>query len=381
MISFCGCSSLGLTLYPTGHFLTDQSEQVLASSLREANLPKELSKGVLPVHYLEPGDVLLIEPVDFESQIRIPADQHVLADGSIDLGGFGRAVVAGLTLEAAEGLIEQTIVHSGEEETQINIRLLESVHRFYVLGEVNSPGSYPLEGNETVLDAILTAGGLTSDASPCKLLLARPTMERSCRVTLPICYREITQLGDSSTNYQIQPGDRIFVSSRSFCEELKCCLVNETCERCCKCQSPCGDPALLHRGNPYPRVAAERATAMWKTPRDAGATKTPTIMRNSQANTQPEDVLPNPLSDSALSDATNTNNADPDAPALPIRRLPTVEKSDLDPPAELGINAVDAAKAEAMNTVEVGSETLGDILDGQLPSNLQAPVIPDSFGD
>jgi hypothetical protein len=61
--------------------------------------------------------------------------------------------------------------------------------------------------------------------------------------------------------------------------------------------------------------------------------------------------------------------------------LPTVEKSDLDPPAELGINAVDAAKAEAMNTVEVGSETLGDILDGQLPSNLQAPVIPDSFGD
>ena len=159
MVSFCGCSSLGLTLYPTGHFLTDQSEQVLACSPREADLPKELSKGVLPVHYLEPGDVLLIEPVDFESQIRIPADQHVLADGSVDLGGFGRAVVAGLTLEAAEDLIEQTIIHSGEEETEINIRLLEGVHRFYVLGEVNSPGAYPFEGNETVLVNLSNAVG------------------------------------------------------------------------------------------------------------------------------------------------------------------------------------------------------------------------------
>ena len=38
----------------------------------------------------------------------------------------------------------------------------------------------------------------------------RPTPPRSCRVVLPICYRQITQLGDTSTNYQIKPGDRIY---------------------------------------------------------------------------------------------------------------------------------------------------------------------------
>ncbi len=107
-----------------------------------------------------------------------------------------------------------------QEKTQINVQLLEPVHRYYVLGEVNSPGSYPLDGHENVLDGILAAGGLTTAAAPCKILLARPTLSSSCRVTLPVCYREITQLGDTTTNYQIQPGDRIFVASRTWCEEL-----------------------------------------------------------------------------------------------------------------------------------------------------------------
>ncbi|NND95899.1 MAG: sugar transporter [Pirellulaceae bacterium] len=262
---FCtGCSSLGLSLYPSGHFLTDQTEQVLDQSRREANLAKELSKDVLPVHYLEPGDVLLIEPVDFNSKVRIPADQHVLADGSVDLGGFGRAVVAGLPLEAAENLIEKSIVDGGGEETEINLRLLEASHRYYVLGEVNSPGAYPLKGNENVLDGILAAGGITGDASPCKLLLARPTEERSCRITLPICYREITQLGDSSTNYQLRPGDRIYVASRSFCEELMCCLATETCDRCCKYQRACANPSWIPFRNVYTRVADDRSESIWQ---------------------------------------------------------------------------------------------------------------------
>ena len=257
LLPVCGCSTLGLSLFPSGSFLTDQAEEVLARSPSSVDLPRELNRTVLPVHYLEPGDVLLIEPADFDSDIRLPADQRVMADGSLDLGRFGRAVVAGLTVEDAENLIEQTIENqitasevneataTEKEEsnkTEINIRLLEPVHRFYVLGAVNSPGSYPLTGFETVLDGILAAGGVTSDASMCKMLLARPTTPCSCRVTLPVCYREITQRGDTTTNYQLQPGDRIFVSTRSCMEELMFWKAGETCERCCQCQRPCTYP-------------------------------------------------------------------------------------------------------------------------------------------
>lgn len=244
-----GCSSLGLSCFPTGHFLTEQSEEVLNRSPRIAELPRELQLGVVPAHYLQPGDVLLVEPTDLESDVRIPADQQVMADGSVDLGGFGRVMVAGLTLEASETLMERTIEDSGHKPTRINVRLLEPIDRFYVLGEVNSPGSYPLSGHESVLDGILAAGGLTSAAAPCKILLARPTLPGSCRVTLPICYREITQLGDTSTNYQLQPGDRIFVATRSWCEELKFWEANKTCERCCGCQSACPDPQFASPGN------------------------------------------------------------------------------------------------------------------------------------
>lgn len=251
LLVFCtGCSSLGLSLFPTGHFLTDKTAGVIKNSPRHVNLPRELSQSVVPTHYLQPGDGLLIETVDPESNIRIPADQQVMIDGTIDLGGFGRVMVAGLTLEMAENLVERTIVDAGQVQTHINVRLLEPIDRYYVLGEVNSPGSYPLKGHETVLDAILDAGGLTSSAAPCKILLARPTSPRSCRVTLPICYREITQLGDTTTNYQLQPGDRIFVATRTWCEELMFWHATKACPRCCDCQTACLDPTIVPYPNP-----------------------------------------------------------------------------------------------------------------------------------
>ncbi|QEG43776.1 polysaccharide biosynthesis/export family protein [Roseimaritima ulvae] len=250
LLALTGCSSLGISLYPTGHFLTPESEAVLEQAPSPVELPRELNLSVVPVHHLQPGDVLLIEPVQFNDNVRLPADQQVLSDGTIDLGGFGRLQVAGMTLEEAESSIEQRLVAMEAESAQVNVRLLNGVERYYVLGEVQSPGAYPLVGNETVLDGILQAGGLTDLAAPCKILLARPTPPPSCRVVLPICYRQLTQLGDTSTNYQLQPGDRIYVASRSCVEELMFWRANRTCQRCCGCQRACCHPEVVEPGNP-----------------------------------------------------------------------------------------------------------------------------------
>lgn len=280
-LSLTGCSSLGLSLYPTGHFLTDKAEEILECSPRSANLARELAMDVEPAHYLIPGEVLLIEPVELDSDVRIAADQKILTDGSVDLGEFGRVVVAGLTPEMAEALIEDTIniairnrprddkddADADDDPVRINVRVLDQVHRYYVLGEVNSPGSYPLDGNESVLDGILAAGGLTDEASPCQILLARPTQPNSCRLTLPVCYREITQLGDTTTNYQLRPGDRIFVATRSCGEDLMFWRANKTCDRCCKCQSACVDPhRAITGGNPMSRTVAGPIAPVAATP-------------------------------------------------------------------------------------------------------------------
>lgn len=269
---FGGCSTLGLSLYPSNSMLTQDAEAVLDSSKISPELPRENAKAVLPPHALEPGDSLLIEPVNMEFDLRLPADQVVLADGTVDLGPFGRVVVAGRDLEQAESLIEQQIVFQLQQQREaceaynsaevrqqmnaprlpencdavaINVRILEPVHRFYVLGEVNAPGSYPLAGYETVLDAIVTAGGLTSGANPCKILLARPTDPCECRVTLPVCYREIVQLGNTASNYQLQPGDRVFVASRTCMDELMFWKATETCERCASCNRACKVPSAI----------------------------------------------------------------------------------------------------------------------------------------
>jgi hypothetical protein len=92
---------------------------------------------------------------------------------------------------------------------------------YYVLGEVNAPGAYPIVGRETVLDGLLAAGGLSDSASERRIILSRPTAPQSCRVVLPVCYDHIVQLGDTTTNYQLQPGDRIYVGTRTFCEAIR----------------------------------------------------------------------------------------------------------------------------------------------------------------
>lgn len=240
-----GCSVLGFSPYPVAHVMTNDTKAVLEQTRNRLDVARELAKEVQVAHYIQPGDELLVETVSSEVDVRLPADQQVLADGTIDLGKFGRAVVASMTLEQAEALVQRMLAEQSGKSIEVNVRMIEPIHRYYVIGEVNSPGAYSLTGHETVLDAIMEAGGLTPRASACDLLLARPTDPCSCRVTLPVCYRAITQLGDTTTNYHLQPGDRIFVARQSMCEEMTAFLIGgRTCERCCNQQSACRNPRV-----------------------------------------------------------------------------------------------------------------------------------------
>src|SRR5438045_528715 len=104
LIASLGCSSTPGSPFgfstPQHHLLPE------AKSFRQMGgtpaAPRELAKTLLPTYVIEPGDVLLVQPVDVESPIRLPVDQPVLMDGTIDLGRFGRPVVAGKTLAEIE---------------------------------------------------------------------------------------------------------------------------------------------------------------------------------------------------------------------------------------------------------------------------------------
>jgi polysaccharide export outer membrane protein len=70
----------------------------------------------------------------------------------------------------------------------------------------------PARGNETVLDAIGQIQGLQSNSST-RMWIARPGHnETGGDQILPVDWLAVTQRGDVSTNYQVLPGDRIYVS-------------------------------------------------------------------------------------------------------------------------------------------------------------------------
>jgi protein involved in polysaccharide export with SLBB domain len=208
---------------------------------------------VLPPYVVEAGDVLLIQPLDMGSPLRLPGDQPVLADGTINLGPLGRVVVAGHTLDAIEAIVNGVIRGRIKEPTPVAVRLIGRQSKvYYVLGEVNAPGAFPLVGRETVLDGILAAGGLTERAAHQEIILTRPTAPDSCRIVLPVCYDQIVQLGDTTTNYQLAPGDRIFVATRSCGAGLFGLGAAKECFSCTRPQTACPGPGPCTPGRAVP---------------------------------------------------------------------------------------------------------------------------------
>lgn len=244
--SFTGCrtaSSLGLPISHGNHGLLKAADQARQHTANAPRLPSELTKVALPSHRIEAGDVLVVEPTDFNCPVRFPSDQTVQQDGTIDLGGYGRIQVVGKTLEDVQTEVQRAVVRIESNKRQRATRLAS--HRdgaddddaaldaevtvrlvsregvvCYVLGDVNAPGSYTIHGQETVLDAIIQAGGLCSRANDRKIILTRPCADGNPLV-LPIHYQRIVQLGDVSTNYQLMPGDRIYVPSLTLWEDVK----------------------------------------------------------------------------------------------------------------------------------------------------------------
>jgi protein involved in polysaccharide export with SLBB domain len=247
----CSTGATRFTLFPEGHPLDPRAE-ALRQTEHPLPVPRELDKHPLPLYTVEPGDVLLVLPAEIDTlpeemppeknpppPIRIPADQPVLLDGTINLGRYGLVQVAGKNVEEISGLVRATIqTQIKRDPGYITVRVVTRESKvYYVLGEVNTPGAFPLKGRETVLDGLMAAGGLNDRASRSNILLTRPTAPESCRVILPVCYRDITQLGDTTTNYQLEPGDRIIVPTRTgaglFSKKKQTCNVCNNVQEAC----------------------------------------------------------------------------------------------------------------------------------------------------
>ena len=70
---------------------------------------------------------------------------------------------------------------------------------------------FSVTGNETVLDAISQIQGLEQVSSK-RIWIARPTREPGKIQVMPVDWEAITAQASTCTNYQILPGDRVFIA-------------------------------------------------------------------------------------------------------------------------------------------------------------------------
>ncbi len=163
----------------------------------------------------------------------------------------------GKTIDEIESAVKTLVEAQTKDAGAVTVRVVTRTSKvYYVLGEVNSPGAFQLSGRETVLDALLAAGGLTDRAAADKIILDRPTAPDACRMVLQVCYRDIVQLGDTATNYQITAGDRVYVPSRGFWDD--CWLGHKQDCPCSRPQTPCPIPPAVGPGVPVEASAARR---------------------------------------------------------------------------------------------------------------------------
>jgi polysaccharide export outer membrane protein len=138
-------------------------------------------------------------------------------DGTVNLRQYGSLHVAGKTLMQIRLDLNRLLSqHFDSPDASVEVRQFNS-KVFYVITAGGGLGDnirrVPVTGNDTVMDALSAVNGL-SQISSATVWVARPAPGGfGCEQILPVDYAAITQGASTATNYQIMPGDRVFVEA------------------------------------------------------------------------------------------------------------------------------------------------------------------------
>src|SRR5262249_42223823 len=145
----------------------------------------------------------------------------VRPDGTIGLGSYGSIYLAGLNLRQAKAAVEKHLSHYIYHPVVSLDVVGYNSKVYYVVFDGGGFGQQivrlPLTGNERVLDAIGQVGGLPSFSSTHRMWVARPApCENGCDQILPVDWKAVVMGASTATNYQLLPGDRLFVKADCF---------------------------------------------------------------------------------------------------------------------------------------------------------------------
>jgi polysaccharide export outer membrane protein len=146
-----------------------------------------------------------------------PGDQlHIIVFGETDLTGeftigpngtlafplIGEVPARGMTALQLGSAIEARLREGYVRAPRVSVSIAQ-YRPFYILGEVENPGTYPFSAELTVMSAVATAGGFTYRANRRRVFVrhAGESEEQAMRLT---------------PETRVQPGDTIRIGERFF---------------------------------------------------------------------------------------------------------------------------------------------------------------------
>lgn len=177
-----------------------------------------------PSYIVGPQDVLVITSYD---QPELTGKFTIETDGTFTYPLIGRVRVGGMTLRDVEALLRKELVDQGffrDPEIAVAIEQYRS-QRIYIVGEVRTPGAYPLSGDMRLVEALALAGSTLPTASGEAVIVRSasesvvlepaqaPTAEAASDDPDAVVRVDLRELenGNLSHNVPLRNGDTIFV--------------------------------------------------------------------------------------------------------------------------------------------------------------------------
>lgn len=182
------------------------------------NTGKPASMRAKTYQHKEPGPAGATESDDIEELYRLGAGDKlkIITFGEEDLSGefeiegsgsisfplIGEVKAGGKTLREFEKLLSNSLEEGYLINPKVSIEII-NFRPFFIMGEVNKPGSYPYVNSMNVLNAIALAGGYTHRARKSSAIIMRNINDK---------IEEI----DVKETTKVLPGDTIKIEERLF---------------------------------------------------------------------------------------------------------------------------------------------------------------------
>lgn len=192
---------------------------VISFCLVVAGLALDAQQAGQPTNYIVgPQDILMITSFDQED---LSGKYPVDSDGTFTFPLIGRVKAGGLTLRELEAELKRMLKDGFFKDPQLSVGVeTYKSQKIHIVGEVRNPGTYPLTGDMSLIEAVARAGSTLPSASGEALIVRAKVGQETSAPVLPngddatdvttVDLKEL-QSGALSQNVALRDGDTIFV--------------------------------------------------------------------------------------------------------------------------------------------------------------------------